>query len=46
MNGRLKVGDIVLSIDGKRLEGMRPMEAQKLLVGPVGSSSSLEVCKP
>jgi hypothetical protein len=44
-DGRLGVGDVVLFVDGTNLEGMRPMEAQKLLVGPAGSSSSLQIQK-
>jgi C-terminal processing protease CtpA/Prc len=44
-DGRLEVGDVVLFVDGTNLEGMRPMEAQKLLVGPAGSTSSLQIHK-
>jgi C-terminal processing protease CtpA/Prc len=42
-DGRMQIGDVVVSIDGTDITEMKPMDAQKLLVGPVGTSALLEI---
>jgi len=44
-DGRLAVGDWILSVDDTSVADMKPMDAQKMLVGPIGSSSTLKISK-
>lgn len=39
----IKVGDVILSVDGRALKGMGPRSVGFLLRGPTGSSTTLEV---
>ena len=44
LHGGLKVGDLVLTIDGEDLTGKTAMQLNKLIVGDEGTQAILEVC--
>ena len=39
----IKVGDVILSVDGRALKGLGPRSVGFMLRGPTGSSTTLEV---
>ena len=41
-SGQIRVGDILLSVDGQRVQGQRLDTVNRLVSGPIGSSVSLE----
>ena len=38
----MRVGDILLSVDGQRVQGMQLDSVNRLIAGPVGSEVNLE----
>ena len=41
-SGQVRVGDILLSVDGSRVQGMQLESVNRMISGPVGSSVNLE----
>jgi C-terminal processing protease CtpA/Prc len=44
--GQIQIGDILIAVDGKKVQGVTVEEVKKLVLGPEGTTASLTLIRP